>query len=235
MSRRFACSDLHGRLDLYYKIKEFIAPTDKVYFLGDAIDRGPEPWKTFKVMYEDPQFIMLKGNHEDMLVKAGKDYLNNKNTFDVQVSISNGGEKTLQEWSMENNPEEWLNKIALLPVEIVIKNNHSQVLSLTHAGYTPKGRTLTDEQLIWDRDHVFDNWRKAAHKIIIHGHTPIPHLIRQFDKYSLLYDNFPYHLQKINGALRYCDNHKIDIDCGLPLGKNTVLLNLDTLEDYLIF
>lgn len=38
----YALSDLHGYLDLYKQIKEFLKPEDKVYFLGDAGDRGPQ-------------------------------------------------------------------------------------------------------------------------------------------------------------------------------------------------
>ena len=53
----YCCSDIHGVYKLYEKIKDFIGPEDKVYFLGDAVDRGPESWKCFKSIYYDPQFI----------------------------------------------------------------------------------------------------------------------------------------------------------------------------------
>ena len=35
----YACSDLHGRLDLLKQIQDFLQPDDTVYFLGDAGDR----------------------------------------------------------------------------------------------------------------------------------------------------------------------------------------------------
>ena len=35
----YACSDLHGMKELYLKIKDFLKPEDKVFFLGDAGDR----------------------------------------------------------------------------------------------------------------------------------------------------------------------------------------------------
>ena len=31
----YACSDLHGRLDLLKQIQDFLQPDDTVYFLGD--------------------------------------------------------------------------------------------------------------------------------------------------------------------------------------------------------
>ena len=63
----YACGDLHGRLDIYRKIKEFLKPEDRVIFLGDANDRGPAPWALVKEILTDPQFIYLRGNHEEML------------------------------------------------------------------------------------------------------------------------------------------------------------------------
>lgn len=41
MGRTFACADLHGQYNLYKQIKNFLKEDDKVYFLGDATDRGP--------------------------------------------------------------------------------------------------------------------------------------------------------------------------------------------------
>ena len=37
----YAISDLHGRMDLFRQVKEFLQPEDVVYVLGDCGDRGP--------------------------------------------------------------------------------------------------------------------------------------------------------------------------------------------------
>ena len=66
MKRTFACSDLHGQLDLWKQIKSFLNPEDTVYFLGDAGDRGPDGWELIKAIANDSQVVYLKGNHEDM-------------------------------------------------------------------------------------------------------------------------------------------------------------------------
>lgn len=71
----YAVSDLHGYLDLYKQIKAFLKPEDKVIFLGDAGDRGPQPWETIKAIAADPQWTYLMGNHEHMLAGAMCEYL----------------------------------------------------------------------------------------------------------------------------------------------------------------
>jgi calcineurin-like phosphoesterase family protein len=107
----YACSDLHGCLDLYKKIKDFIKPEDKVFFLGDAGDRGLYPWETIKAILNDQQFIFIKGNHEDMLVDAlGKGY-------GKQYSLlrANGGRLTFKECMWEEDWREYKKRIDNLP------------------------------------------------------------------------------------------------------------------------
>ena len=38
-----------------------------------------------------------------------------------------------------------------------------------------------------------------------------------------------------NGALWYCNNHKVNIDCGTVFTGKSVLLNLDTWEEHFIY
>ena len=45
----YALADLHGNGTIYNKIKNFLKPNDTVYFLGDAIDRGPDGWTILKI------------------------------------------------------------------------------------------------------------------------------------------------------------------------------------------
>jgi serine/threonine protein phosphatase 1 len=67
---RYAFADIHGRMDILKKIIDKIKPGDVVYCLGDCGDRGPDSWECIKTVLAHPQIIYLKGNHEDMLVKA---------------------------------------------------------------------------------------------------------------------------------------------------------------------
>ena len=151
----YACSDLHGMLHFYKTIKEFLKPEDIVYFLGDAGDRGPHPWETIKAIMNDPQFIYLKGNHEDMLVQAlGKGYGRQYNLL-----RANGGKDTYHQCLEEEDWAQWRIKLNNLPTQMTYVNTRGETVYLSHAGYTPwydNGRIggwNWDEDLLWSRDH----------------------------------------------------------------------------------
>ena len=91
----YAVSDLHGRYDLFQMIKDFIKPEDKVYIIGDCGDRGKDGWAIIKEVYENPQFIYIKGNHEDMLVEAMR-------TGDKSLCYYNGGKSTYEAWKYKD-------------------------------------------------------------------------------------------------------------------------------------
>lgn len=231
----YACADLHGRYDLYEKIKNYINPEDTVYFLGDAADRGPDGWKLIKAIFKDPQFVYLKGNHEDMLVHAMLEYI--KSNYEITGEkfldlAQNGGGETFYGWAAEDVKDRtnWVVKLGGLKE---MTTYYSELLDtnfvLTHAGFTPwHGGLREDDDLLWDRKHFVDPWpphKENKNVIIVHGHTPIAlmemfHAKREED-YSL-------------GAYWYCDNHKVNIDIGAVWQDCALLLNLDTLVEIII-
>lgn len=66
----YAISDLHGRYDLFEKMKNLLGPNDTIYCLGDCADRGDDGLKIIQEILADSRFHYLKGNHEDLLVKG---------------------------------------------------------------------------------------------------------------------------------------------------------------------
>mgnify|MGYP003559269184 FL=1 len=151
----YACSDLHGMLHFYKAIKDILKPEDIVYFLGDAGDRGPHPWECIKTIMDDPQFIYIKGNHEDMLVKAmGHGYGRHYNLL-----RSNGGKDTYHQAMEEPNWTEWRSRLRDLPDKALYTNTQGEDVYLSHAGFTPDINVdgevtwVWGEDLIWSRDH----------------------------------------------------------------------------------
>lgn len=231
----YACSDLHGYLDAYKQIKAFLKPEDKVYFLGDAGDRGPQSWETIKAVATDPQFIYLKGNHEDMLWDACKGIAIDSLDRDAyDLLCYNGGYDTYNSvWELPQSiATGWMNHIKYLPVFEQYVNKNGQLIALTHAGFTPsydKDEELIipwDQELIWDRDHVHDKYLPKLDKdnvVIVHGHTPIPLLKRKLMDYE------PFE----PGAYYYYNDHKICIDNGVFATGYVCLFDLDTFDEHI--
>ena len=69
----YVMSDIHGNLDRFEKVLKQIdlQDDDKVYILGDVIDRNPYGIEILLRIIEDERFEMLLGNHEYMML----DYL----------------------------------------------------------------------------------------------------------------------------------------------------------------
>lgn len=219
----YALSDLHGYLDLYKQIKEFLKPEDKVYFLGDATDRGPQPWELAKIIYNDPQFIYLKGNHEDMLVKAALHYYGDEwdSEDNYYTLITNGGKETWKEMSEDPEGMDYIQKFKLLPKEEVYYNKDGKEIHLCHAGFTPGRR----EDLLWNRKHFYDIMDNIDDDyIIIHGHTPVFYQ----RKYETLTDALNHLYPEV-----YANGHKINIDMGTHHTHACILLDLDTFKHHL--
>lgn len=232
----WAFSDIHGQRQLFDAVMDKIGPDDRAYFLGDAIDRGPDGWAIFKQIMDDPRITFICGNHEDMMINALR-YFPNHSIWsrDMQVWDWNGNEPTLQ--AIKNDDpaivKDYLDRAKNLPIFQTYTNPSGDEFWLSHAGcdYTEHINELSREQLIWDRSHFLTNmWYhdNPENLYIVHGHTPIPILLEEMSMYC---DDIPRDGEVEPGAYYYADGHKIDIDCGAHFTDMTVLFNLDTFDE----
>ena len=60
---RYVATDWHGRADVADKVLEYLKPEDELYFLGDAIDRGPDGIYIVNKLLQDPRITYFKVNH----------------------------------------------------------------------------------------------------------------------------------------------------------------------------
>ena len=228
----YAISDLHGSLDLFKQIQSFLNKNDILYVLGDCGDRGKNPWETIKEVAKDPRCIYLKGNHEDILVQAIKSYKKYGDFYSQEMIIllSNGGLDTFQEWSHEEHKHDWVSYLDKLPLYKKYVNKDGIIIHLSHAGFTPftSIKKIETIDLLWDRNHIFDIFPKNKNnEIVVHGHTPIPFIIKDFRDYDIEFEKYE------NGAFWYCDNHKVCIDTGAYASNEIVMLDLDTFDEHI--
>ena len=246
----YAWADAHGCYWAWKKIKEILQPEDKLYFLGDANDRGEDGWILIKELLNDNRVTYLKGNHEQMFLDNWGNYnghnLDDNETYGMDDRLwswySNGGLVTENQFVMDSiNPEEkvnYLHQLKNLPFLVVYHNQDNKDIYLCHAGCNYKDlNNLSEEDALWDRYHYLnDSWDGPNNSYIIHGHTPIPIMLEQQEQFSKFYD-MEIHIpnkEMWEGAYWYADEHKCCIDCGTVFTDQTVLLNLDTFEEIVI-
>lgn len=230
---RYAFSDLHGHLNLWKKIKEYVKPEDELYCLGDCGDRGPQSWETIKAILNDPQTTYIKGNHEHMLCGAMAARLQDIRQHQIcsnydepmyGLLIKNNGAQTYKDWVTEGASSVYLDALDALPTCIILTREDGSLISLSHAGHHwwEDPRDVGAINLMWDREHYKQEFNapERKHFYIVHGHTPCPIINPEW--------------KAENGALYYEDGHKIDIDMGTYVTHQACLLNLDTLESIII-
>ena len=216
----YAIADLHGQYNLFQQVKEYIKSNDKVYVLGDCGDRGKEGWAIIKEVYQNPQFIYLKGNHEQMLVEAM--------WGDKTLCYMNGGKSTYAKWRyVDGRKMIWAERLSNLPLEDIYISNQGKRIAMCHSGYTPHINNIERENdYLWDRTHFSEAWDEDyMDTIIIHGHTGCPMMFRY------IWDEFPEDYNFLDPTiLKYSNNHKIDIDLTSFITGKLGMINLDTLE-----
>lgn len=216
--RTFVVGDLHGCHQELGSLFEFLTKdegltsNDLLVFIGDYVDRGPHSKETIDLLIEIkkeyPATILLRGNHEDMLLgfiglggSLGEYYL------------ANGGEPTLKSYGVTGtkDPEKFLaaipeDHLALYQglARYVVTDDHV----IVHAGLNPHRGLMAqiDDDIYWIRGDFIGHPHNFE-KTVIFGHTP----------YRQVFFDFPY---------------KIGIDTGAVFGNKLTCLELSTSTVY---
>lgn len=247
MGRVYASADWHGCAEPAHKVFQFLEPDDKLYFLGDAIDRGDNGLSLFYRLTQDPRVVFLKGNHEDIMAKALLELSEVDIGFEYMDDwFNNGGKKTWDSMELLSDEERLkiANTASRLPIEVKYTSPLGHTVIMEHAGYTPWDLPHRTHDPFWDRAHFNDRYNSNCNnRYMVHGHTPVQYLDFVFG-----YEGQPPHSTKewmqlkhkflmnedMGGwkpeVLFYCNDHKIDIDmCTISSGR-IALLDLDSFD-----
>lgn len=125
----YICSDIHGHFSLLQSTLNalgFNPQKDRLFSLGDLIDRGPENEQTFEWLEKD-WFFAIQGNHERMLINAVEQ--KSARLF-AQWSMWGGS------WAESLGVEElraFHKKLSKLPVAIELPVDNNKTVALVHA------------------------------------------------------------------------------------------------------
>lgn len=225
----FAVSDLHGCWEQWNEIRKFLKDDDKLYVLGDCIDRQPGGLAILEEALADPRCVVLCGNHEDMMMEAlSNEIIHDESDYWTWRWFSNGGNITFDEWQEAGRDFSWIQRIKQLPLWAEYINQEGDKILLSHSGCVPKRcwgmDSLSRKTHLWDRDHLTDvSWHRNENEFIVHGHTPIP--IMPFFKGK--------DVEIEPGALWYCNGHKINIDNASCWTRQVCMLDLDTFDEHI--
>ena len=236
-NKYYVFSDLHGQGKLWEQIKNFKAkdPSIGLVYLGDACDRGPDGYKIMKEMLADDDILYIKGNHEDMFVKAAKALYKYEVRIgeaeeiiydayydeDVNLHFQNGGFSTLVAWIKDGRPMRIINELEALPTLCEVMNNEGVKLTFSHAGFREENINDKNEH-VWSRDHFSRKWKDG---IMIHGHTPV------MSSHMRFFTNQSREEAYTNPMPQwYADDTKLDIDTGCFSTNVIYLVNTDTME-----
>ncbi len=243
VGRVFASSDWHGCGKVANKVLEFLELEDTLFFLGDAIDRGPDGAAILDALFHRPNTFFLKGNHEEFFE------ISPIQKPDLLWLGANGGSSTYLELSKdEEKYYRYQQIIKGLPTELIYESSCGHKVILEHAGYSPFNICTKTHDPLWDRSHFKEFWipfykeetSESGNTYLVHGHTPVQYLKYEYgyiDQPSLTSKDFENKRCWFeNGicdkpeVIRYCDGHKFDIDMCTVLSKRIALLNLNTFE-----
>lgn len=177
MNRIYAIGDIHGcaaQLEALIARLDIDARQDRLIFIGDYIDRGPDSKgvvdRILDLKEKIDHVVCLLGNHEQMFLNY---YLEHR---EAELFLSNGGSSTLASYGLQRSrqdpsfrvPEQHLRFYqSLLPYYETADH------IFVHAGLRP-GVSLPEQgldDLLWSR---FEFIRSAYDfgKRVVFGHTP---------------------------------------------------------------
>jgi len=165
--------DIHGCYKLLKKELRkvgFNPKRDRLFSVGDIIDRGPQSIKCLSLL-DEKWFYMVRGNHEQMLIEAHK------------LGRKHGFWKNTGKWTKKLSDKElakWVERLDDLPIAMTLKIKNASV-GICHAETDGRNWKKSRDKfesinaMLWGRRVLR---RKPKFKVkgvdfTIHGHTPL--------------------------------------------------------------
>ena len=173
-SRTFVIGDIHGcAATLRRLVEEALHPlsADRIYLLGDLIDRGPDSKGVLDFIFElrnrGLSVFSVRGNHEEMCLRSSDDY------HSMELWTDNGGLATLDSFRADGPgdiPRQYRDFLNSLPYYVLLES-----FVIVHAGLNfDTVHPLDDTSaMLWPRSHIVDQQRIGGRRLIC-GHTTVP-------------------------------------------------------------
>lgn len=171
----YILSDLHGCYALACRLLEKVkfSARDRLFVLGDFIDKGPESIRLAKFLFSMPNAVCIAGNHEYDFLKYYRGLMRETQDYDGVLQKLRGyfSDGRLLDWELVDKFEslpfyveekDWIGVHAGLPVRM-------------DGTCVPPGEASV-EQLVYDRRFKDAGMRPRGGKCVLFGHTPVRYL-----------------------------------------------------------
>lgn len=205
----FYFTDVHGQLDLFQTMRDWCYAQDPecmIVYGGDACDRGEFGMDIMEAILDDPQIVYIRGNHEDMFIKAARELAANNPEIKnrrltiqeandlidreswlhwMYLSLRNGGRPTIKAWLLDGTSMDFIDR---LEKRTCLTFELDNGVCFSHAGGTyeawQRARDCEYENDFVDKDDAEEMiWDRSMlnacwpeNKIIVFGHTPTCYL-----------------------------------------------------------
>lgn len=235
----YVLSDVHGHLKALDGALSKASPgdDDRVFVLGDMVDRGPDPLGVMRLLRGLPNTTVLAGNHEQLMLSC---VANPDDRAAWDLWMRNGGTSTAQ-GPMGLVPEAYEHTVSWvrgLPLFDVVSAG-DRLWVLVHAGIVepepPEGGVWDEralfsmlleqrpDDLLWVRSGFWDRptgllAEDGTGPVVVAGHTPVTYLPYVTDSVD-----GPVTDSEGRGIMAWVGGDKLDVDCaaagGFPEGQ----------------
>jgi serine/threonine protein phosphatase 1 len=154
VGKDYIVGDLHGCIDdlmCALELIKFNFVNDRLFSVGDLIDRGPHSIKTARLMYE-PWMHPVRGNHEQLMIDT---MLNDPHSGSAGIWFNNGGV-----WRFDHQDDELrsLARDALALPLVISVGDGLERFNIVHAELTHRELIDGYMQPVLITDESIDNW-----------------------------------------------------------------------------
>jgi serine/threonine protein phosphatase 1 len=255
----YIVGDIHGCYDelmVALDAINFNKETDRLFCVGDLVDRGTDNMKSTELL-DEPWYFQVMGNHEAMHIESFYSY-----------SEANGTKWALEILASETNPDkekllDYIKKTESLPYAIIIDDEDGDIHSVIMHAELPFPVLNSDEEIsfdllnengdvryftdvyprecsiIWGRYLMYsDTWMHGT-KWVFHGHTIVSQPIKSANRVYIDTGFVLGNLRKESGIgmITIVDIqdelvHQISVDFSAGLVHNHAIEPIDQLKGY---
>ena len=222
----YCISDIHGYYDLFCRLLDKIkfGGGDRLYVLGDIIDKGPGSVRLAKLLFSMPNAYCIAGNHEYDFLKYYRALMRRTEDYgavleELRAYFSDGA---LLDWETVDafdllpffvETESWIGVHAGIPVQ------DGKLLPVSQA---------TCEQFVYDRRFKEANVLPQGGKCVLYGHTPVRYLTGKDEILPYLRAGAP------RGSASIADYCKVHLDTGVFLGGVLGCFAVNTCQSFYV-